>query len=60
MTDVYDGNAEVLVDATPLPTMVRISTAFAQRMPTQRIIDTVERIEHGRRSASWPSISPSG
>jgi hypothetical protein len=31
----------------PLPTVVRVNQAFASRAPTQRVIDTITRIEGG-------------
>ena len=47
MTEVYDGNAMATAELEPLPTEIKVTTAFAQRMPTQRVIDLVERVEHG-------------
>src|SRR5215471_13282370 len=32
----------------PLPLLVHVTPAFAERMPTQRVIDAVTRIEGGR------------
>jgi hypothetical protein len=34
--------------AGPLPTVVKVTRAFTQRLPSQRIIDLVVRLEPGR------------
>jgi hypothetical protein len=43
-----DGQAE------PLPTVVQVTRAFTQRLPSQRIIDLVVRLEPAR---SFPEIA---
>jgi hypothetical protein len=48
MTDVYDGVVDTPgAPPAPLPAMVEATAAFAQRMPTQRIIDLIQRVEGG-------------
>jgi hypothetical protein len=36
--------AEV-IEPEPLPTLVRVSLAFSQRMPSQRVLDLMSRLE---------------
>jgi hypothetical protein len=47
MSEPYDDEVptEAVPLPEPLPTLVRVSTAFSQRMPTQRVLDQLSRIE---------------
>ena len=47
MSGPYDDEppTEALPLPEALPTLVRVSTAFSQRMPTQRVLDQLSRIE---------------
>ena len=48
MTDTQTNHDEHPDELAPLPTLVLVSPAFAERMPTQRVIDAVTRVEGGR------------
>jgi hypothetical protein len=48
-----------MTDATqPLPTMVTVSQAFAQRVPTQRVIDLLARLEPDRTFGDLAGVQP--
>jgi hypothetical protein len=45
MTDTPDRRLSPEVDLGELPTLIPVSTAFAARMPSQRIIDLLKHVE---------------
>ncbi|HEV7535580.1 MAG TPA: hypothetical protein VGP90_08095 [Acidimicrobiia bacterium] len=47
MTDDQAPPTLARIDDQALPTLVRVSQAFSQRLPTQRVQDTLTRLEGG-------------
>ena len=42
-----DSTFESTTPAEPLPLLINVSTAFSSRLPSQRVLDMLERIEPG-------------